>query len=205
MRVAVPKETAPGERRVALVPETVSRLREAGFDVRIERDAGVAAGFLDEAYAEAGAEVVDTAVVEGAEIVVAGYGDLVGAPLSILLAQDWIRGNATVTVCHVKTRDLAQHTRRADILVAATGRPQLVTADMIKPGAVVVDVGVHRTEGGLGGDVAFEEVKEVAGMITPVPGGVGPMTHALLLRNTARPADKLSEHHRATRAAVSRR
>jgi methylenetetrahydrofolate dehydrogenase (NADP+) / methenyltetrahydrofolate cyclohydrolase len=131
--------------------------------------------------------------LEGAEIVVAGYGDLVGAPLSILLAQDWIRGNATVTVCHVKTRDLAQHTRRADVLVAATGRPQLVTADMIKPGAVVVDVGVHRTEGGLVGDVAFEEVKEVAGMITPVPGGVGPMTTAMLLLNTVTAAEKLSE------------
>ena len=131
--------------------------------------------------------------LEGAEIVVAGYGDLVGAPLSILLAQDWIRGNATVTVCHVKTRDLAEHTRRADILVAATGRPQLVTADMIKPGAVVVDVGVHRTEHGLVGDVAFDEVKEVAGMITPVPGGVGPMTTAMLLLNTISAAEKLSE------------
>ena len=131
--------------------------------------------------------------LEGAEIVVAGYGDLVGAPLSILLAQDWIRGNATVTVCHVKTRNLAEHTRRADILVAATGRPQLVTADMIKPGAVVVDVGVHRTEHGLVGDVAFDEVKEVAGMITPVPGGVGPMTTAMLLLNTVSAAEKLSE------------
>ena len=131
--------------------------------------------------------------LEGAEIVVAGYGDLVGAPLSILLAQDWIRGNATVTVCHIKTRDLAEHTRRADILVAATGRPQLVTADMIKPGAVVVDVGVHRTEHGLVGDVAFDEAKEVAGMITPVPGGVGPMTTAMLLLNTVSAAEQLSE------------
>jgi methylenetetrahydrofolate dehydrogenase (NADP+)/methenyltetrahydrofolate cyclohydrolase len=124
---------------------------------------------------------------------VAGYGDLVGAPLSILLAQDWIRGNATVTVCHVKTRDLAAHTRRADILVAATGRAQLVTADMVKPGAVVVDVGVHRTETGLVGDVDFEDVKEVAGMITPVPGGVGPMTTAMLLLNTVTAAEQLSD------------
>lgn len=131
--------------------------------------------------------------LEGAEIVVAGYGDLVGAPLSILLSQDWIRGNATVTVCHVKTRNLSSHTRRADILVAATGKPQLITADMVKPGAVVVDVGVHRTEQGLVGDVRFDEVKEVAGMITPVPGGVGPMTTAMLLLNTITAAEKLAE------------
>ncbi|MCI0637119.1 MAG: bifunctional methylenetetrahydrofolate dehydrogenase/methenyltetrahydrofolate cyclohydrolase [Actinobacteria bacterium] len=131
--------------------------------------------------------------LEGTEIVVAGYGDLVGAPLSILLAQDWIRGNATVTVCHVKTRDLAAHTRRADILVAATGKPQLIGADMIKPGAVVVDVGVHRTDHGLVGDVRFDEVKEVAGMITPVPGGVGPMTTAMLLLNTVTAAEKLAD------------
>jgi methylenetetrahydrofolate dehydrogenase (NADP+) / methenyltetrahydrofolate cyclohydrolase len=131
--------------------------------------------------------------LEGAEIVVAGYGDLVGAPLSILLSQDWIRGNATVTVCHVKTRDLSSHTRRADILVAATGKPQLITADMVKPGAVVVDVGVHRTERGLVGDVRFDEVREVAGMITPVPGGVGPMTTAMLLLNTVTAAEKLAE------------
>jgi len=131
--------------------------------------------------------------LEGSEIVVAGYGDLVCAPLSILLSQDWIRGNATVTVCHAMTRDLSSHTRRADILVAATGKPQLITADMVKPGAVVVDVGVHRTEQGLVGDVRFDEVKEVAGMITPVPGGVGPMTTAMLLLNTITAAEKLAE------------
>ena len=131
--------------------------------------------------------------LEGAEIVVVGYGDLVGAPLSILLAQDWIRGNATVTVCHIKTRDLGSHTRRADVLVVATGIPGIVTADMVRPGAVVVDVGVHRTDNGLVGDVDFEQVKEVAGMITPVPGGVGPMTTAMLLLNTVTAAEKLSE------------
>ena len=119
--------------------------------------------------------------LEGAEVVVVGYGELVGAPLSMMLAQDSIRGNATVTICHIKTRDLAAQTRRADILVAAAGRPHLITADMVKPGAVVVDVGVHRTDGGLVGDVRFDEVKEVAGAITPVPGGVGPMTTAMLL------------------------
>jgi len=126
---------------------------------------------------------------QGAEIVVAGYGDLVGAPLSVLLAQDSIRGNATVTVCHVKTRELAQHTRNADILVVATGRPGLIRGDMIKPGSVVVDVGVHRTEDGhLVGDVIFDEAKEVAGMITPVPGGVGPMTITMLMKNTVKSA-----------------
>lgn len=127
--------------------------------------------------------------LEGAEVVVVGYGELVGAPLSIMLAQDSIRGNATVTICHVKTRDLAAHTRRADILVAAAGVPGLVTGDMVRPGAAVVDVGVHRTEQGLVGDVRFDEVKEVAGAITPVPGGVGPMTVAMLLVNTVSAAE----------------
>jgi methylenetetrahydrofolate dehydrogenase (NADP+)/methenyltetrahydrofolate cyclohydrolase len=127
--------------------------------------------------------------LEGAEVVVVGYGELVGAPLSVMLAQDSIRGNATVTICHIKTRDLASQTRRADILVAAAGQPRMITADMVKPGAVVVDVGVHRTEAGLVGDVEFDEVKEVAGAITPVPGGVGPMTTAMLLLNTVTAAE----------------
>ena len=131
--------------------------------------------------------------LDGAEVVVVGYGELVGAPLSIMLAQDSIRGNATVTISHVRTRDLATHTRRADILVAAAGVPGLITADMVKPGAVVVDVGVHRTDDGLIGDVRFDEVREVAGMITPVPGGVGPMTVAMLLVNTVTAAELLTE------------
>jgi methylenetetrahydrofolate dehydrogenase (NADP+) / methenyltetrahydrofolate cyclohydrolase len=129
--------------------------------------------------------------LEGAQVVVVGYGELVGAPLSIMLAEDSIRGNATVTICHAKTRDLVEQTRRADILVAAAGRPQLITADMVKRGAVVVDVGVHRTNHGLVGDVKFDEVKEVAGAITPVPGGVGPMTTAMLLLNTVTAAEAL--------------
>jgi methylenetetrahydrofolate dehydrogenase (NADP+) / methenyltetrahydrofolate cyclohydrolase len=129
--------------------------------------------------------------LEGAQVVVVGYGELVGAPLSIMLAEDSIRGNATVTICHAKTRDLVEQTRRADILVAAAGRPRLITADMVKPGAVVVDVGVHRTDRGLVGDVKFDEVKEVAGAITPVPGGVGPMTTAMLLLNTVTAAEAL--------------
>jgi methylenetetrahydrofolate dehydrogenase (NADP+)/methenyltetrahydrofolate cyclohydrolase len=131
--------------------------------------------------------------LDGAEVVVVGYGELVGAPLSIMLAQDSIRGNATVTICHIRTRDLASHTRQADILIAAAGVPELITADMVKPGAVVIDVGVHRTERGLIGDVRFDEVREVAGMITPVPGGVGPMTTAMLLLNAVTAAERLAE------------
>ena len=131
--------------------------------------------------------------LDGAEVVVVGYGELVGAPLSIMLAQDSIRGNATVTICHVRTRDLAAHTRQADILIAAAGVPHLVTADMVKPGAVVIDVGVHRTDHGLVGDVRFDEVREVAGAITPVPGGVGPMTTAMLLLNTITAAEALAD------------
>lgn len=126
--------------------------------------------------------------LEGAEVVVVGYGELVGAPLSILLAQDSIRGNATVTCTHAKTRNLTEHTLRADILVAAAGVPQLITADMVQPGATVIDVGVHRTAEGLVGDVQAE-VAEVAGAITPVPGGVGPMTVAMLLVNTVAAAE----------------
>jgi methylenetetrahydrofolate dehydrogenase (NADP+)/methenyltetrahydrofolate cyclohydrolase len=133
--------------------------------------------------------------LEGAEVVVVGYGELAGAPLSIMLAQDSIRGNSTVTICHVRTRDLASHTRRADILVAAAGVPGLITADMVKPGAVVIDVGVHRTDHGLTGDVRFDEVREVAGMITPVPGGVAPMTTAMLLLNAVTAAESLAERH----------
>jgi methylenetetrahydrofolate dehydrogenase (NADP+)/methenyltetrahydrofolate cyclohydrolase len=120
----------------------------------------------------------------GRDVVVVGRGPLVGLPLSIMLAQKTERGNATVTLCHTATRDLPAHTRRADILVTAAGRPRTITADMVKPGAAVVDVAVNRTEHGLVGDVAFDEVREVAGWITPVPGGVGPLTVAMLLVNT---------------------
>ena len=127
--------------------------------------------------------------LESQEVVVVGYGDLVGVPLSIMMAQDSIRGNATVTICHIKTHDLAAHTRRADILVAAAGVAEIVTGDMIKPGATVIDVGVHRTPDGLVGDVRFDEALEVAGAITPVPGGVGPMTVSMLLVNTVGAAE----------------
>jgi methylenetetrahydrofolate dehydrogenase (NADP+)/methenyltetrahydrofolate cyclohydrolase len=127
--------------------------------------------------------------LEGAEVCIVGYGDLVGAPLSVMLTQNSIRGNATVTSTHIKTRELTEHTRAADIVVAAAGVPQMIGASMIKPGATVIDVGVHRTPEGLVGDVRFDEVSEVAGAITPVPGGVGPMTVAMLLVNTVQAAE----------------
>jgi methylenetetrahydrofolate dehydrogenase (NADP+)/methenyltetrahydrofolate cyclohydrolase len=118
--------------------------------------------------------------LEGAEAVVIGRSDLVGKPVAALL----LAANATVTVCHSRTRDLAEVCRRADVLIAAVGRPEMVRGDWIKPGAAVIDVGINRTEDGLKGDVAFDEAVERAGAITPVPGGVGPMTIAMLLRNT---------------------
>jgi methylenetetrahydrofolate dehydrogenase (NADP+)/methenyltetrahydrofolate cyclohydrolase len=127
--------------------------------------------------------------VEGAEVCVVGYGDLVGAPLSVMLTQETSRGKATVTSTHIYTKGLPSHTLRADILVAAAGVPHLVKGDMIKPGATVIDVGIHRTEDGLVGDVVFDEAVEVAGAITPVPGGVGPMTVAMLMVNTVQAAE----------------
>ena len=117
--------------------------------------------------------------LEGRRAVVIGRSEIVGKPVAMLL----LAKHATVTICHSRTRDLAEHTRAADILVAAVGRPGLVTPDMVKPGAVVVDVGVNRNESGLIGDVD-PAVAEVAGLMSPVPGGVGPMTIAMLLRNT---------------------
>ena len=121
----------------------------------------------------------------GQEVVILGRSQIVGKSLALLMLQKGPGGDATVTVCHAASRDLAAHTRRADILVAAVGRPEWVRGDDLKPGAVVIDVGINRTaEGRLCGDVAFAEAIEVARWITPVPGGVGPMTVALLLRNT---------------------
>ena len=121
--------------------------------------------------------------VSGAEVVIVGRSNIVGKPLASLLMQKGPHANATVTVCHTGTKDLVEHARRADILVAAMGRPHAVTGPMVKPGAVVIDVGVNRTEHGLVGDVDFEAASEVASAITPVPGGVGPMTIAMLLQN----------------------
>ena len=122
---------------------------------------------------------VDTA---GQHAVVLGRSEIVGKPMAALLMQ---RGaDATVTVCHSRTRDLAERVREADLVIAAIGQPRFVTAEMIKPGAVVIDVGINRDESGLVGDVDFEPVAEIASAITPVPGGVGPMTIAMLLENT---------------------
>src|SRR6478672_7724215 len=118
--------------------------------------------------------------LEGAEVVVVGRSKLVGVPVSRLL----LAANATVTMCHSRTRDLAGVCRRAEVLVAAVGVPRLLGGDAIKPGAVVIDVGINRTDAGLVGDVDFEAAAEVAVAITPVPGGVGPMTVAMLLVNT---------------------
>lgn len=122
--------------------------------------------------------------VAGADVVIVGRSQLVGRPLAMLLTLK--SANATVTICHTGTTDLAAHTRRADIVVVAAGREGTLTADMVRPGATVLDVGINRgTDGKLRGDADFDAVAEVAGAITPVPGGVGPMTVAMLLRNTA--------------------
>lgn len=123
----------------------------------------------------------------GAEVVVVGRGVTVGRPLGLLLTRR--TENSTVTLCHTGTRDLADHLRRADVVIAAAGVPGLVTADMVRPGAAVVDVGITRTAGGLVGDVA-PEVREVAGYVAPVPGGVGPMTRAMLLLNVVERAER---------------
>ena len=133
-------------------------------------------------------KLIETAGVSlsGKHAVVIGRSNTVGKPMALLLLQ----ANATVTVCHSGTRDLAAHTRQADIVVAAVGRRHTLTADMVKPGAIVVDVGINRDEQGkLCGDVDFEPVREVAGWITPVPGGVGPMTITMLLSNTLEAAE----------------
>lgn len=125
----------------------------------------------------------------GAEVVIAGASNIVGKPMAMLA----LAAGATVTLCNSKTRDLAAHTRRADVLIVATGKPGLVHGDMIKPGATVIDVGINRNkEGKLVGDVDFESARQVAGAITPVPGGVGPMTIAMLLMNTLQAAKCLA-------------
>lgn len=118
--------------------------------------------------------------IEGKEVVIIGRSNLVGKPVAMLFMLE----NGTVTICHSRTKDLIGHAQKADILVAAVGKPEFITADYVKEGAVVIDVGINRINDGLVGDVAFEEVKEKAQAITPVPGGVGPMTIASLLQNT---------------------
>ncbi|MFO1043737.1 MAG: bifunctional methylenetetrahydrofolate dehydrogenase/methenyltetrahydrofolate cyclohydrolase FolD [Planctomycetaceae bacterium] len=123
-------------------------------------------------------------VVDGAHVVVLGRSEIVGKPVAMMLVQKGETANATVTICHSRTQNLAEIIRSADILIAAIGKPEFVTAEMVKPGAVVIDVGINRVDDRLVGDVAFEAVSQVASAITPVPGGVGPMTIAMLLKNT---------------------
>jgi methylenetetrahydrofolate dehydrogenase (NADP+)/methenyltetrahydrofolate cyclohydrolase len=144
---------------------------------------------------------VDT---RGAECVIVGRSNIVGKPMAALMIQPGAGADSTVTVCHSRTRDLAGHVRRADIVIAAVGRPEMITGDMLKPGAVVIDVGINRVDDPssprgyrLVGDVHFASAVEVASQITPVPGGVGPMTIAMLMRNTVRAA----EHALAQRGA----
>ena len=122
----------------------------------------------------------------GKEAVVVGRSNIVGKPMAMLLLQQ----NCTVTLCHSRTADLAAHTRRADVLVAAVGKAKFITADMVKPGAIVIDVGINRVDGKVVGDVDFDAVREVAGWITPVPGGVGRMTITMLLANTVEAAER---------------
>ncbi|MFH7319937.1 bifunctional methylenetetrahydrofolate dehydrogenase/methenyltetrahydrofolate cyclohydrolase FolD [Desulfurivibrio sp. D14AmB] len=130
----------------------------------------------------------------GAEVVVVGRSNIVGKPIANLMLQKREAGNATITLCHTRTKDIAAHTRRADIIIAAVGVPKMITADMVKDGVVIIDVGVNRigkSESGkaiLAGDVDFEAVKEKASFITPVPGGVGPMTITMLMKNTVQAA-----------------
>jgi len=129
--------------------------------------------------------------IAGRHIVVLGRSDIVGRPLSIMLSQRGAGGDATVTLCHSRTPNLAAITKTADILIVAIGRAKFVTADMVRPGAVVVDVGINRVDGGVVGDVDFAAVREVAEAITPVPGGIGPLTIAMLLKNTLLAAQAL--------------
>ena len=137
---------------------------------------------LEPATARAVMRLIDSTglKLEGKNAVVVGRSNIVGKPVAMMLLQK----NATVTVCHSKTKNISEHTKKADILVAAVGKPRMVTKDMVKQGAVVIDVGINRVDGKIVGDVDFENVKEVAGFITPVPGGVGPMTIAMLMENT---------------------
>jgi methylenetetrahydrofolate dehydrogenase (NADP+)/methenyltetrahydrofolate cyclohydrolase len=129
--------------------------------------------------------------LRGARAVVVGASNIVGKPMAMLLLQ----AGATVTICNSKTRDLAHHTKDADVLVVATGKPKMITGDMVKSGSVVIDVGINRLpDGKLCGDVDFDTAKYIAGWITPVPGGVGPMTITMLLMNTLEAAEKASKH-----------
>ena len=179
----------PGKDVDGLHPFNVGKLVQGRADFVPGTPAGIQQILLRNGYDPAGANVV-----------ICGRSDIVGKPLALLLMQRADGANATVTVCHTRTKDLAEITRRADILVAAMGRPKAITADMVKEGAVVIDVGINRVEDSsrkrgyrLEGDVDFEAVSQKAAAITPVPGGVGPMTIAMLLVNTLT-ATRISIH-----------
>ncbi|MBU0727764.1 bifunctional 5,10-methylenetetrahydrofolate dehydrogenase/5,10-methenyltetrahydrofolate cyclohydrolase, partial [Patescibacteria group bacterium] len=129
--------------------------------------------------------------IEGKDVVVVGHSNIVGKPISMMM----LNRNATVTTCHIYTKDLSAHTKRADILIVAVGKEKLITADMVKDGVIVVDVGMNRNKDGkLCGDVDFENIKDKASFITPVPGGVGPMTVAALILNTVRATERQREN-----------
>ena len=177
--LAVQLEIDPSKDVDALAPTTVGLLVRGEAPFEPATPAGIV-----ELLLRTGVEIA------GARVVIVGRGTLVGMPLAVMLAQKSPRANATVTLCHTGTRDLAEETRRADILVVAAGRPNTVTGDMVKPGAVVIDVGTNRTDAGLVGDVDFASAAQVAGAITPVPGGVGPLTVAMLLHNTVTAAER---------------
>lgn len=164
----------PGKDVDAFHPVNVGKIMVGNFDFVPCTPAGVM-----ELIKESGIDI------SGKECVVVGRSNIVGKPQAMLL----LHQNGTVTICHSRTKDLAEHTKKADILVAAVGRPNFITGDMIKPGAVVIDVGINRLENKkLCGDVDFESAEKTAGAITPVPGGVGPMTIAMLMKNTVRAA-----------------
>ncbi|MGI8842385.1 MAG: bifunctional 5,10-methylenetetrahydrofolate dehydrogenase/5,10-methenyltetrahydrofolate cyclohydrolase [Gemmatimonadaceae bacterium] len=186
-------------------PDTIIRTIDPGKDVDGFHPINVGKGLIGErdgfmpATPSGVQELLVRSGVEtsGAHCVIVGRSNIVGKPMASLMMQSGRGANSTVTVCHSRTRDLGHHTRQADILIVAAGRPEMVTGDMVRPGAVVIDVGVNRVEDSkaergykLVGDVAFDEAREVASKITPVPGGVGPMTIAMLLRNTVRAAER---------------
>ncbi|MCK4309469.1 MAG: bifunctional 5,10-methylenetetrahydrofolate dehydrogenase/5,10-methenyltetrahydrofolate cyclohydrolase [Candidatus Atribacteria bacterium] len=130
-------------------------------------------------------------VVEGKHTVIVGRSNIVGRPMALILLQKKQYANATLTVCHSRTKDLSHFTRQADILIAAVGKPEIIKRDMVKEGAVIIDVGTNEVEGKLVGDIAYEEVLDKAAVITPVPGGIGPITNVMLMQNTLKAAEKL--------------
>jgi len=130
-------------------------------------------------------------IVEGKHTVIVGRSNIVGKPMSLILLQKKTFANATLTVCHSRTNNLAHYTRQADILIAAVGKPEIIKRDMVKEGAVIIDVGTNEVEGKLVGDVAYEEVLDKVSVITPVPGGIGPITNVMLMQNTLKAAGNL--------------